>query len=113
MNGIASPEPSVSRHGLSSDDFRKHGHALVDLLADWMEQVKVSDVNPATTQGEIIARMPRQPPQEGEDFSAVMGEMFELVRDNHQARQAPLIGLTRLALAVSQLLCVLPVDKHA
>ena len=70
----------VSVHSvlLTNDDFRKHGHELVDWIADYLAH---SDKYPVLAQvrpGDITRALPDHAPEEPEPFSAIMAD-FERV----------------------------------
>ncbi len=64
---------------MSPEEFREHGHALVDWLADYMAGVGERDVLPSVAPGEIAARLPAAAPEEGEPFAAIMRDLDEIV----------------------------------
>jgi aromatic-L-amino-acid decarboxylase len=58
--------------------FRRHGHELVDWIADYLAQVERYPVLAQVTPGEIAAALPARPPEEPEPFAAIMAD-FERV----------------------------------
>ena len=60
------------------DDFRRHGHALVDWIADYFEHVERYPVLARVTPGDITAALPRTAPEDGEPFESIMAD-FERV----------------------------------
>src|SRR5262245_41848036 len=63
---------------MNPDDFRKHGHALVDWIADYFEQVERYPVLSRVAPGEITAALPDRAPEDPEPFDAIMAD-FERV----------------------------------
>jgi aromatic-L-amino-acid decarboxylase len=58
--------------------FRRHGHELVDWIADYLAQVERYPVLARVAPGEIASALPARPPEEPEPFSAIMAD-FERV----------------------------------
>jgi len=58
--------------------FRRHGHELVDWIADYLEQVERYPVLARVTPGEIVSALPPHPPEEPEPFAAILAD-FERV----------------------------------
>lgn len=50
---------------MDADDFRKAGYALIDWIAEYRETLEARRVMSAAAPGEIRARLPRQPPEQG------------------------------------------------
>ena len=59
-------------------DFRKHGHALVDWIAEYLEHPEKYPVLSRSTPGDIVSALPARAPEEGEPFEAIMAD-FERV----------------------------------
>jgi aromatic-L-amino-acid decarboxylase len=64
---------------MSPDEFRRHGHALVDWIAGYMERVDSLPVLPEVKPGEIAARLPAAAPEEGEAFEAILRDLDDVV----------------------------------
>jgi len=58
--------------------FRRHGHALVDWIAEYLEHPEQYPVLPRVKPGEITAALPARAPEHGEPFDAIMAD-FERV----------------------------------
>ena len=58
--------------------FRRHGHQLVDWIAEYLEHSEKYPVLARVKPGEIAAALPPQAPEEGESFDAIMAD-FERV----------------------------------
>lgn len=50
---------------MDADEFRKAGHALIDWIAEYRETLEARRVMSDVRPGEIRARLPRQPPEQG------------------------------------------------
>ena len=81
---------------MSPEDFRRYGHELIDWLADYHESLADRPVMAKTRPGEIRDALPSAPPNEPEDFGAVIEDL------NRHRRSGP------FALAASALLRLFP-----
>jgi aromatic-L-amino-acid decarboxylase len=61
------------------DEFRRHGHELVDWMADYLSGVGDLPVTPGARPGDIRRRLPASPPVEGEPFPALFHDFRELI----------------------------------
>lgn len=64
---------------MNSDDFRTHGHALVDWIADYFEGVRDYPVRAQVAPGEIAAKLGKQVPTEGEAFGAIFEDFKDII----------------------------------
>jgi aromatic-L-amino-acid decarboxylase len=64
---------------MTPDEFRRHGHALIDWLADHHARVPSLPVMAATAPGDIRAALPAAPPEQGEPFAATLADLERLV----------------------------------
>jgi len=58
--------------------FRRHGHALVDWIGEYLEHPEKYPVLPRVKPGEITAALPMRAPEQSESFDAIMAD-FERV----------------------------------
>ena len=63
---------------MKSDDFRRHGHALVDWIAEYLEHSDKYPVLARVKPGEIASALPTEAPETPEPFERVMAD-FERV----------------------------------
>lgn len=61
------------------DEFRRHGHELVDWMADYFARVAELPVTPDVRPGEIRARLPAAPPAGGEPFERLFADFRDLI----------------------------------
>ena len=54
--------------------FRKHGYAVVDWIADYMEHIEEYPVLAQVEPGEIMDRLPKRPPVEPEEMEAIFND---------------------------------------
>ena len=64
---------------MQPDEFRRHAHALVDWMADYLRDVGTLPITPHVTPGEIRARIPAAPPQDGEPFEALFDDFRSVI----------------------------------
>ncbi len=64
---------------MTPDEFRIHGHRLIDLIADYRETLGAQPVMAPTEPGAVRALFPAEPPQAGEPFGRVVEDLQRLV----------------------------------
>ena len=64
---------------MTPEEFRRHGHAVVDWIADYRARVAERPVMAATAPGEIKARLPPSPPDAPEPFEAMLADLDAIV----------------------------------
>jgi aromatic-L-amino-acid decarboxylase len=74
---------------MTPDEFRRHGHALIDWLADYQEKVESLPVLSQVQPGEIRAALPPHPPQQGEEFAAVLADVDRVIMPGITHWQSP------------------------
>lgn len=74
---------------MSPEEFRDHGHRLVDWVAEYWQSIDDHPVLPDVAPGDIRARLPEHPPQQGEPFDRVLDDLDAVVMDGVTHWQAP------------------------
>ena len=74
---------------MSSTDFREHGRAVVDWIADYLETVEQHPVMSQVEPGDIRAALPDHPPSEGESFAAMMEDVEKIILPGITHWQSP------------------------
>ncbi|MFV2038973.1 MAG: pyridoxal-dependent decarboxylase [Acidimicrobiales bacterium] len=64
---------------LSFDDFRRHGHDLIDWIADYLEHVGEREVLASVEPGEIRSMIPRQAPDTAESMDNILADLDRVV----------------------------------
>jgi aromatic-L-amino-acid decarboxylase len=64
---------------MTPEEFRRHGHQVVDWIADYRERAATLPVMSRVTPGETKARLPASPPTEPEGFAAVLDDLERVI----------------------------------
>jgi aromatic-L-amino-acid decarboxylase len=64
-----------SNFGMTAEEFREHGHRMIDWIANYHATIEERPVVPRVVPGEIRARLPRSIPESGEDFAAIFADV--------------------------------------
>ncbi|MBE1492256.1 pyridoxal-dependent decarboxylase [Plantactinospora soyae] len=64
---------------MSPDEFRRHGHAVVDWIADYWSSLDQRAVLPAGPPGAVAARLPPRPPERGEGFDRILADLDSVI----------------------------------
>jgi aromatic-L-amino-acid decarboxylase len=64
---------------MQPDDFRKHGHAVVDWIADYLAAPEKWPVLPAAQPGDLSNSLPAAPPMHGEEMDVVLEDFRNLI----------------------------------
>jgi aromatic-L-amino-acid decarboxylase len=72
-------ENRVGLADMPSDEFREHGHALIDWIADYFEQIAEYPVLSQVEPNWLKNQLPNKPPEMGEDFKDVLADVDRLI----------------------------------
>ncbi len=61
------------------EEFRKQLHELADWIADYRQNIEALRVAPNDKPGAILAALPAQPPEKGEPFENILGDIDRLI----------------------------------
>ena len=64
---------------VTPDEFRTHGHDLIDWIADYVGDVEQRPVGSTVQAGAVRAQLPEHPPTEPESFDTVMADIERVV----------------------------------
>ena len=64
---------------MDHETFRKHAHAFVDWMADYMNTVEKYPVRSQAAPGDIAAQLPMQPPETGESMEKIFADFKSIV----------------------------------
>jgi aromatic-L-amino-acid decarboxylase len=74
---------------MSPAEFRRHGHAVIDWIADYMERVGDLPVVAQVAPGEIAAKLPARAPEQPEPFEALLADLDDVVLPGITHWQSP------------------------
>ena len=74
---------------MTPEDFRRHGHAMVDWIADYYQRIESYPVLSRVHPGQIRALLPPEPPQKGEAFERILGDIERVVMPGITHWQSP------------------------
>jgi aromatic-L-amino-acid/L-tryptophan decarboxylase len=78
----------VSYH-MDPEEFRKHGHAVVDWIAEYYKRVESLPVLSQVRPGEVRGSLPAEAPQTGEDFETILQDIDKLILPGVTHWQSP------------------------
>src|SRR6266436_2229373 len=74
---------------MTPDEFRRHGHAVVDWIADYYTRIESFPVLSRAEPGQIRTSLPADPPAQGEPFPALLADIEELILPGVTHWQSP------------------------
>lgn len=78
-----------NRAAMTSEEFRKAGHELIDWIADYRAKVEDYPVMAQTAPGEVRAKLPPSPPELGESFDGILSDLDRLIVPGLSHWQSP------------------------
>jgi aromatic-L-amino-acid/L-tryptophan decarboxylase len=81
--------PDEKSFHMSADDFRRHGHAVIDWIADYYSRIESFPVLSRAQPGQIRASLPPEPPAQGEAFNVMLGDLEKLILPGITHWQSP------------------------
>ncbi len=82
------PNDPATYH-MSAEAFRKHGHAMIDWIAKYMQDVETYPVMSQVEPGAIRSKLPAEPPQRGESMDAMMRDVNDIIMPGITHWQSP------------------------
>src|SRR5713101_5641354 len=86
---MASDADKKTSFHMDPDEFREHGHAVVDWIADYYKRIESFPVLSQVQPGEIRASLPAQAPRQGEAFESILGDVAKLILPGITHWQSP------------------------
>ena len=74
---------------MTPEDFRRHGKALIDWIADYWEGVAEVTILPDVSPGEIRSRLPDHAPERPEPFETILADLDDIVMAGITHWQSP------------------------
>jgi aromatic-L-amino-acid decarboxylase len=81
--------PEEKTFHMSPDEFRRHGHAVVDWIADYYARIESYPVLSRVEAGQVRASLPQNPPLKGESFAAILEDVEKLILPGITHWQSP------------------------
>ena len=64
---------------MTPEAFRRHGHEIVDWIADYWQGIESRDVVPGVEPGELRRALPTRAPEAAEPFEAILEDVERLI----------------------------------
>jgi aromatic-L-amino-acid/L-tryptophan decarboxylase len=74
---------------MTPEEFRRHGHAMIDWIADYQSRIESFPVLSRVKPGEVRAGLPANPPQKGETFDALLRDVEGIILPGVTHWQSP------------------------
>lgn len=74
---------------MTPEEFRRHGHAVVDWIADYYNRIESYPVLSQAKPGQIRASLPAQPPSHGEPFDKILADIEKTILPGVTHWQSP------------------------
>jgi aromatic-L-amino-acid decarboxylase len=71
--------PDDENFHMSPEQFRRHGHTVVDWIADYYSRIESYPVLSRVKPGAVRDSLPSNPPASGESFEAILGDVEKLI----------------------------------
>jgi aromatic-L-amino-acid decarboxylase len=78
-DGSGRPLACRREGAVTTDEFRRRGHQLIDWIADYRDQVATRPVMARTEPGAVKAQLPATPPDQPEGFDAVLDDLDAII----------------------------------
>lgn len=85
----ATQKSDTKSYHMSPEEFRRQGHAVVDWIANYLDKVEEFPVLSRVKPGETRAKLPPNPPQSGEAFEQMLGDIERVVLPGITHWQSP------------------------
>lgn len=74
---------------MTTEEFRKHAHEVVEWMAEYMANVEKFPVKSALEPGDILSRLPDNPPLKAEPFESLMHDLNKVIMPGITHWQSP------------------------
>jgi aromatic-L-amino-acid decarboxylase len=74
---------------MTPEEFRRHGHAVVDWIAEYLQNTEQWPVMSQVRPGEIRSKLPPEPPDTGEPFDSILRDVDEIIVPGLSHWQSP------------------------
>src|SRR5438270_14045953 len=87
------PQPKsmteTKSYHMSPEDFRRHGHAVIDWIADYYSNIEKYPVLSRVAPGDIRASLSEEAPKTGESFDRILKDVDQLILPGITHWQSP------------------------
>jgi len=73
------PDAPPSTGDMSAEEFRRHGHALIDWIGDYLTNIEARPVLAQVRPRELIEKLPAAPPATGEPMDEILADVDRLI----------------------------------
>jgi aromatic-L-amino-acid decarboxylase len=81
--------PDEKTFHMTPEEFRRHGHAVVDWIADYYTRIESYPVLSRAEPSQVRASLPANPPLKGESFAAILGDVEKVILPGITHWQSP------------------------
>src|SRR6266568_3541781 len=74
---------------MTPEEFRRHGHTVVDWIADYYARIESLPVLSQAKPGQIRGSLPPEPPESGESFDTILHDVEKLILPGITHWQSP------------------------
>jgi len=74
---------------MTADDFRRHGHAVIDWIADYHQRIESYPVLSPVEPGQVRASLPAHAPLRGEPFPSILADLERIILPGITHWQSP------------------------
>jgi len=71
--------PTPPTGDMSAEEFRRHGHALIDWLSDYFTNIESRPVLAQVKPRALVEKLPQAPPTTGEPMEAILADVDQLI----------------------------------
>ncbi|HET9512525.1 MAG TPA: pyridoxal-dependent decarboxylase, partial [Gemmatimonadales bacterium] len=64
---------------MNNEEFRRHGHAVVDWIADYLENIEARRPVPAVQPGDILNQLAAEAPEQGEPMERILSDFDRII----------------------------------
>ena len=79
----------ATSYHMSPEDFRRHGHQVIDWIADYLRRIETFPVLARVEPGQIRASLPRHAPEAGEPFANLLADIDRVILSGVTHWQSP------------------------
>src|ERR1051326_7187513 len=72
-------EGAPTQGDMSTEEFRRHGHELIDWIADYFDRIEELPVLSQIEPGDLKAQLPIAPPERGEPMTDILADVDRLI----------------------------------